>query len=410
MNVNGNPTKKEYIVMLLFLSMCGNVAYGLLPFIEYGYVIVSIILLCIFSRKYNVSTFIRLNTSWYKSVVLMISTFIVLFVAQLIVFQWNTFPGLINHLSKFFVGACAVLLFGRRFPFVYFKTLYFLALICIPLWGLQQFIGGIGGLKWQLGSTIWLYCYRDNSDIVRNCGFFWEPGAMGGYLVLAAVMYINKLDLLFHYYKKECVVLILFLLTTQSTGGYLSFFFVIGGYLMTRIMSANKKVKYGLLLLPIFCAAFIYIYTSSDFLQKKVENQQESAFEAEGEYNSTRLGSLLFDWHYIKKHPIIGNGLHENTRLADHPHIVRLLKEGALAGSGNGFGDVLAKWGLGYVLIYCLIFFRNNQGTKRVYKLLFLLSIAVMLQGEMFMNYPLFLALPLIDIKNLYLSQRFIYQ
>ena len=390
---NIDVTRKEYASMLFFLSLCGNV------FVSYYlpntmYVITALLFVLLYINKAVVKK--RINENAKNNMRLMIVTYLFLFLSQYVVFGWNTFPGIVNHICKFIIGAGYIAYMGDRFRVVFFKTMYYICLICLPLWLFQQFFGGIGGLSWSLGKTIWIYCYRESADIVRNCGFFWEPGAMGGYIALLTLLFFNDIPELYRTNKWKCIVILATLLSTQSTGGFMSF-----GMIMICFFAVSMRSKWKYVLLPMcFCAAY-YIYNSLDFLSDKVESQNESTQDLVwGEYSSTRSGTLYFDLYYIEKHPFIGNGLHERTRLADHLALAQMLSQGEVAAAGNGFSDTVAKWGLIFCLVYGWVFFRTNKELDAKRKLFFLLLICVILQGEAFMNFPLFLGIPLLRIVN----------
>ena len=391
--LNMEVSKHEYLIMLYFLSLCGNVFFGtFLP--QTIYVITAFIFVLLYLFKENVNY--RFSRWSINNMFIMIASFILLFFAQYLVFGWNTVPGIINHICKFIIGAGIVIYFGERFRIVFFRTMFLLCMIALPLWIIQQFSGGIGGLSWGLGKTIWIYCYRTGGDIIRNCGFFWEPGAMGGYIALLTLLFFNDLPELFKNNKFKCLMILATLLSTQSTGGYMSF-----GTILVAYLAVSMRSKWKYVLFPICLSAAFLIYNSVDFLSDKVKGQNENTQELVwGEYSSTRSGSFYFDLYYMVKHPLVGNGLHERTRLADHPGLVQLLARGDVAAAGNGFSDTIAKWGLIYCFVYGLIFFRNNKELDTKRKLFFLLLVCVILQGEQFMNYPLFLGLPFVRIVN----------
>ena len=391
--LNMEVSKHEYLIMLYFLSLCGNVFFvTFLP--QTIYVITAFIFVLLYLFKENVNY--RFSRWSINNMFIMIATFILLFFAQYVVFGWNTVPGIINHICKFIIGAGIVVYFGERFRIVFFRTMFLLCMIALPLWIIQQFSGGIGGLSWGLGKTIWIYCYRTGGDIIRNCGFFWEPGAMGGYIALLTLLFFNDLPELFKNNKFKCLMILATLLSTQSTGGYMSF-----GVILVTYLAVSMRSKWKYILFPICLSAAFLIYNNVDFLSDKVESQNESTRDLVwGEYSSTRSGTLYFDLYYIVKHPFIGNGLHERTRLADHHALAQMLSQGEVAAAGNGFSDTIAKWGLIYCFVYGLIFFRNNKELDTKRKLFFLSLVCVILQGEQFMNYPLFLSLPMLRIVN----------
>lgn len=381
-------SKREYASMLYFLSLCGNVFFQTYV-TEYIFVLSAFAFILLFYSNRNIQN--HVSKQQRKGVIWMTGVFLLLFVLQYIVFKWNTVPGIINHISKFIVGAGYIAYMGSRFRIVFFRTIYLICLIALPLWLVQQFLGGMPGFDWGMGKTIWLYGYRANDDIVRNCGFFWEPGAFGGYISLLTLLFFDDLKDLFIKNKKKCIIIFLALLSSQSTGGYMSFGCIVLCYFA---FSMKSKAKY--ILLPVAIVGALYIYDKVAFLSEKIEGQNENATELEwGEYSSTRMGTLMFDMYYVTKHPLIGNGLHERTRLADHQMLSEMLKKGDAQGAGNGFSDTLAKWGLIYVFAFAWLFFRNNKDVSNIKKTVFLILVCIILQGEAFMNYPLFLGLPL---------------
>ncbi len=384
---------REYVLMFYFLSLCGNVFVGtFLP--SFIYVITAIV----FVLLYMSNTIIKRRINGYAkdNIVVMVATFILLFLSQYIVFGWNTVPGIINHISKFIIGAGYIAYKGNRFRMLFFRTMYLICLIALPLWFLQQIVGGMPGYSWALGKTIWIYCYREGEDIVRNCGFFWEPGAMGGYIALLFLLFFNDLAGLYRTNKLKCLIIFATLLSTQSTGAYMSF-----GVIMIAYLAVSMRSRWKYVLLPLCVWGALAAYDKMEFLSDKVESQNEDAAELSwGEYSSTRMGTLMFDLYYVVKHPLIGNGLHERTRLADHPQLAIMLKNGDEQGAGNGFSDTIAKWGIIFCFVYGWVFFRSNKELDAKRKMCFLLLICVILQGEGFMNYPLFLGLPCLRIIN----------
>lgn len=384
---------REYVLMFYFLSLCGNVFVGnFLP--SFIYVITAIV----FVLLYMSNTIIKRRINGYAkdNIVVMVATFILLFLSQYIVFGWNTVPGIINHISKFIIGAGYIAYKGNRFRMLFFRTMYLICLIALPLWFLQQIVGGMPGYSWALGKTIWIYCYREGEDIVRNCGFFWEPGAMGGYIALLFLLFFNDLAELYRTNKFKCLIIFATLLSTQSTGAYMSF-----GVIMIVYLAVSMRSRWKYILLPLCVWGALVAYNKMEFLSDKVESQNEGAAELSwGEYSSTRMGTLMFDLYYVVKHPLIGNGLHERTRLADHPQLAIMLKNGDEQGAGNGFSDTIAKWGIIFCFVYGWVFFRSNRELDAKRKICFLLLICVILQGEGFMNYPLFLGIPCLRIVN----------
>lgn len=384
--INNSKFFAYWMVMLLVLSS-GNSCFKVYG--TYFYMIMAgIVLFDLFRSRQLVMSFDKL----WRYILIMIS----IFVAQYIVFGWNTFPGIINFLSKIVFGAFIVVALDYRFRYYYLKVMYHLSVISIVFFSLQIFYGCIFDLipVGKVGKSI-LFYFSHNRAFDRNCGAFWEPGAYGCYLMFVPLLFINNLTLLYKRYKKECIILFIALLTTQSTTAFLSFAMLIAMFLLFQLKSYIKYVY-----LVLFCVGYIYLYDNTSFLAEKIEIQNQSAIASDGAFNSTRLGSFLFDLHYLKKHPLIGNGLHGRTRYADHPNLVSQWQNEELAKSGNSFSDYLAKMGIIFYLTFFLFFRGTNNRVEPKNITIFFIIFTMLLFGEPLLNYPFALALPFININH----------
>ena len=158
-------------------------------------------------------------------------------------------------------------------------------------------------------------------------------------------------------------------------------------------VAMKLKSKFArILLVPVLFLALLYAYTSLDFLGEKIDKQIERA--TSGNVTVDRLGSAILDWHYIKKNPITGNGLADITRYEDH-----LMYKELIGGFSNGFTDVVAKFGIIFIIVYFVLIYKNLP-FRPMDKLFFCCMIVLLLQGEYFMDYPLFAALPFIVINT----------
>ena len=147
----------------------------------------------------------------------------------------------------------------------------------------------------------------------------------------------------------------------------------------------NKFVSY-IIYLPLIIGALLYAYNNLDFMGSKMQEQTESSLEENGEFSNTRLGSLIFDMYYIKKHPLVGNGLNERTRYADHPFLW-----GEILGHGNAFSNYAAQMGVIALIVYFVLLY-YAFGNKLIVPII----VALLFQGEQLMNYPLYPSLPFI--------------
>lgn len=309
----------------------------------------------------------------------------VIFFSQYVVLGFISLFGSVNVIAKIVFGTTVMWVLKERFRGAYLKVIYFFAAVSLVFYALE-FVGiKVPDLVHIAPNrnSILIFSSLNNVEELRNCGPFWEPGAFSCYLILVPLLYIDNLKAFVVNNKKKAIVLLLALITTISTTGYICLFVIIIYYYMMQ--SKNKFVTY-LFYLPVILSALFYAYKNLDFMSSKINEQTESSLERQGEFSNTRIGSLLFDLHYIKKHPIVGNGLNEQTRYADHPFLW-----GKSLGHGNAFSNYAAQMGVIALIVYFVLLYRAFGN-----KLIVPIIVALLFQGEQLMNYPLFPALPFI--------------
>lgn len=322
------------------------------------------------------------------SLILILIFLIVFF--QNITLGYVSYPGTIGYVIKIILGLSTILYYQHvKIDFIetYIKTLAFLALLSLPFFILNQF--GYYGLELKSSITKSLLIHTSimhlpNRFIARNCGMFWEPGAFAGYLILALVFIaIKNRKFQIGPYKKEVFWILIALLTTTSTTG-----FIVLGFIL--VVYSSQNYRYGkILIVPFVLAIMNYAYFSLDFMQQKIEKQYQNAIEMdENEISASRFGALKMDLVYIKSQPLIGNGLHVKTRFRFHPEI-----KGDI-GHGNGMSNFIACWGIPFFLLwlYCVYKFIRKSSRSIVITFSAILIIILLLQGEQFLNYPLFLS------------------
>ena len=156
----------------------------------------------------------------------------------------------------------------------------------------------------------------------------------------------------------------------------------------------NNIIKFALV--PALLLISILVYQNADFLQEKINEQSErTSTLAKGDFSNSRFGSFMIDMHYIKKHPLVGNGMNERTRYADDPLLIQQMKnsETGSLGNANGFSNFLASLGIPFMFCYLLAtFFTINKFDTRVAFLVIIVTV-LNLWGEQWLNYPIFTSL-----------------
>lgn len=382
----------DYFLVLLLLFMSGNIAYSHYVS-KWSYVIFAFLMIVAY-LSYPKRLNRKIGYHHVRRLFFYILCLVILFVCQTVVLGWNTFPGIVNFLSKIIIGGGVVLYLRERFKYVLFNIMYYISIVCLVFWCIQLFTGPNMGLlpaghEYQ---TAFFFHTRLRENF-RNCGFFWEPGAYGGYLVLLLLLFYNDLAYLYKRYRMKCIVLVIALISTMSTTAYIVF-----GLTMIWYFSFKMKNNMKFILLPLSIVIALWAYYSFDFLSSKIDRQTIQSMSMDGEYSSNRLGSLLFDLHYIKKHPMVGNGLHERTRYADHMDVYVMISSGEVANTGNGFSESIVKFGFLFWGIFIYFLFTGNKKVQKSDLISFVILFCVLLNGEMFFNYPLALSIPMMRL------------
>jgi hypothetical protein len=126
-------------------------------------------------------------------------------------------------------------------------------------------------------------------------------------------------------------------------------------------------------------------------LNEKINAQFEKSESQEiGEFSNTRFGSVIFDWYYIQKHPLIGNGFDQETRYSDHQYLFYGIKGDAI-GSGNSFSHYWATLGVIFIIGYFLLLWRQVVVKGKIFAFLIMIVVFLNLQSEQWYNYPLYL-------------------
>ena len=354
----------NHLLVLLLLCFSGNPLFVANGNYQQNYIICLIFfaVVCLVRNQYNVIA---------KSFLYLLP-FVLAFVLHLILFKNEMSPFLFFSVSVL-IGTLALSTVKTEFEKSYVDVMFWLAafsLICFVFFKITGLVYGIR-LSSTDGTSLIFYTqllsFGEFYD--RNSGMFWEPGAYQGYLNLA-LFFLLKSN---HNNKKlKLLVLSLALLSTYSTTGYLVYAVIIASVVLSnKEMSIPTKV----LFLATLISLFVYVYTTLDFLQDKIQYETSTQ-----EKEKSRILDYTYFYNIIKENFIFGVGLVELS-------------------TGNGFVAFLLSWGLLGVLYYFLLLYsriRKYWNSRDTF--LFFVVVLLCLQGEGFLSYPLFLGLPLISL------------
>lgn len=395
-DVNG---RRNVVLVLLALVYSGNPTMGRLFAIEPQLVGLSLILIFfLIKRKRTLLTF---------DFIIIVGSFAGILLVQCIDFSFYPIVSITGFFVRLFIGY-SVFRLVDNFPHVFVRVMVGLALLSFVFYlpyillhgaginsegfitGLAEKLGTIGGGRRPLLFHTFLGGFS-----VRNSGMFWEPGAFQGYLVLALVfLAFVKHKIPRRQYIRSLQILCVALISTLSTTGYLALVLLPLLHYDWRAQSRKQSVFRILVgvyfVLPILIGCGFYAYKALPFLGEKIHSQLNTLNYREGRWYRGRLGSIVFDWEYIKRRPVTGWGLHTKTRYSLHPWMENS------EGMGNGMSDFTAKFGvLGFFVWLIAVYraFRPLGGGNRLTCFLVCGILLLELQGEVFLGYPFFLGL-----------------
>ena len=381
---------RNHIYIFFLIMISGTIVSR--PILEY----LPLIFFCFIILSYGIP-----GKFFLKKYFNYISILFLVFVLQRIFLGYVSVLGSLNFFVKIYIAAFLFYKIGNKFRQTYFNVIYFFSVVSLIFFTIFIVTGyPVSIIEYPNFHSIIIFNIKydlNGEYILRNCGPFWEPGAFVGYIIFAFLLYIDDLKAMYKKNKKKSIIIMLALISTFSTTGYIILFFWLSTLYFFK-KTKNRFLWFFGLILGI--SLIIFSFNKLPFLKNKIEKQTEIALETSinNEFNGERLGALLFDLYYIKKSPLIGNGWHAKTRYADHPHLLEQELNGTI-GNGNGFSTFLASMGIIFCSIYFLMIYRSIP-FKTKYRLIFIFTLILLFQGEQFLYYPVFIALPLLYITN----------
>jgi len=293
-----------------------------------------------------------------------------------------------GQLVKMGIGIMLVSYLRSSFTYFYRRCLYYIATFSLIIFVLNlSFPSIVSSLSFPVTesdlfkrySLFGLYTIIEGSSY-RNAGLFWEPGAFGGYLVLALLFNTIENKKLFN---KEFIILLLATLSTFSTAAYLALLFLFAVALLIR---NSSTILVGIVtIMPLI----FYSFFNFDFLYDKLSLQYEVATQVyRYSGNSQRFIILIKDYYDIQGHFFFGRGWDDTTRFSEDD-LIRIRTV--------GITDILVKNGIFFFVLLMAIFFKSasnylrNYGFDGLLILFFFSSTLLMpLTAQTYLNYPLF--------------------
>ncbi len=283
---------------------------------------------------------------------------------------------------------------GNNYWRYYVNIIYYLAIIALIFWGLQNFSDGFTDLLENISSSLMLDPGSNESIIIynlehhreidiwglmKNAGFTAEGGVYSALLILA--LYFNTLFSKIIFDKKN-IIFIISILTTTSTAGYAA----LGFYLIATSIYL-KRISYKIILFPASILLIYFALFQLNFMLDKVSKYYTDEMNVYNtQANPSRVGRFLsarVDIDLIIENPLHGRGIYKSSR-----YLTPLEEEIGYSNSYLGIIGLASKYGLVvwflyfYFLIKILLFISETNGLNKNFGYLFLLSILAIGTGQ----------------------------
>jgi hypothetical protein len=252
------------------------------------------------------------------------------------------------------IGYFVVKSIGIYFPKTYIEVMFHLTLISLIVWlpaflfpSVKSLIAGARFFVPEGFEDANFFVYHTNfgdpseSKFLRNSGPFWEPGAFGGYLVLALIFLLIQYPKVIDKFKWKLTssIITLGILSTFSTTTYLACFIIF------IVVFLNQKISFSKFILGVGAVLFCYTaFLKLDFLSSKIDNHLDRTQDEIAYTNHrTRITSAIIDFADWKEYPLFGRGKFESSRF-DH--------DVTAVNRNNGTTDFLVMFGLVGFIIY----------------------------------------------------------
>lgn len=378
----------KYILVFLFLILCGFPSGELLPAKTYLLSLIGIIY------------FIHNKHKIPKTIILYIFSYVIIGFIQAKYWGFYSKRTIIELPLLIFSGYFIIQYTGKSFAAIYLKIIYFLALVSIIFFVIMIITGFIPNLlDIQSYKSIFIYNIRLNEiERIRNCGPFWEPGAYGGYLSFTGILFFNNLNELWQKERKKIIVILLAIATTFSTQAY-AIVFLLLLFSIFRSYNGIKLVFITFLMLGIF----IFAYTSLDFLGEKITEQLELTQNLDNNslLSANRFTTALTEYLIFLEHPFVGNTNNQLIFYQDIPFILEQIEDNNGYASGSGITTFLAQYGILIFSTWSILSFLNLKkyyGTKSALFCLIILFFAAL--GEQYTDQLLYVCLPFIILNS----------
>lgn len=309
----------NYLLVFLLLALSGIPFFYkdplMTPVLFMTFIFTSFLFI---NRKYQIDNFILVY----------IYIFFIISLGQFFIFDAMPVITVAGYIIRILLAYLIVKITGRAFISYYVNILYFLCIISFCFYfptlvnpkfesfcinNITTFFDLPQAADAYYKITPNLIVFNFNSTLgnsqsfgIRNSGPFWEPGAFGGFTIIALIFNLIKTRALLN---KRNAVFIMAILTTLSTSVIIALFILLILYYIQLSTSPSR-----FLLVPAMIIISLFCYYQLDFLGKKINASTSSITTGN---TTNRFVSGLTDLKDIEEFWLLGRGMNENTKFDD---------------------------------------------------------------------------------------------
>jgi hypothetical protein len=377
----------DYIVLFLLLTASG---FGYFKYVVSDQVTIIIIFcaivgIALIKKSFNIE----------KSFLVYLLVFLFMMLINSVffdIYRYEVYAGLI---ARLLIAYFSIYLIGDKFIEIFIKVMYYISLASLAVFVLisahilpYNMFQGIGFVVPMMFSEV--VESKSVLGLIRNSGPFWEPGAFGGFLVMALALNIYMLNT--GVTKKSNVIFLIAILSTFSTTAYLATAVVLAFFVFKKFGFNEVTILSSIVIISIAS----YIFVSSPFVWSKISDQYEYFLDYKNGFNTPwnpqRFVSTYTDYMVFSDNPIFGVGLNNETRFDPKYYV-----ENAI--SSNGWMNLLTRWGITGFAIYFYYLYKSFgemayiYGVEKKVSILLLLVVFILGSSEDYFYLPFFWAL-----------------
>ncbi len=369
----------DYILFVLIIQL--PFLQLLLPFEKGNFILVFGLLFWAYIK--------RVDLSIPNRIIVLFFAYLGLCLAQGMYFgHFSTMTLVYSFAYIFFAPFLLYRIYGFKAIIIFERVIYFFTALSLSIWFLHQISPAFKQMivdlielinnrnDRELHRFMMIYTYWPMLDtelgISRNAGFSGEPATFCSFIILGFAIHESTNSRKF---SLKSAVYIIALLSSLSTTGYSALIIFLLTYLIRM-----KSLLVRLVIFPLFVFIFFYVFSSLDFMEKKISKQYEDGTSVElNSETSGRILGIRKSVYVMFKYPFLGRGLQAMTRPTrmDDPEY-----------ADYGFLSILSKYGLVFGGIFFILFlsgmiyFFSSMGVPSVNYWIYIVSLLVTLLAQ----------------------------